>query len=101
MVTATIGCEEGRWRLLLKGHATGSAETCAAVSCLAQTLEGWLLAHDAEKYEATVSPGDVEIRAAGRGVGAAFEMVFVGLKRLERTDPERVRVIWEDEENEL
>ena len=74
-----------------EGHATGSAEVCAAVSALMQALEGWLQAEKAVViHEMRMEPGDCELCFSG-DCEQAFSLICVGFLRLQATAPELVQ----------
>lgn len=81
-----------------KGHATGSAEMCAAISCLMFTLAGWVHNQRGVRMETErLSSGDSRIcfQSAGRyrrECDAVFLLILVGFRQLEKTDPARISV---------
>lgn len=87
----------GWYTLQVAGHATGSKALCAAVSCLVQSLEGWLGAYDerAEVLQAEKASGRAYFRFrewdrdACRGV---WELLKAGFLRLAATEPKKISV---------
>ena len=61
-----------RYTLTCEGHATGSPEVCAAISCLAGSLEGWVEnspSADAQQLDAADEPdGAHQARPADGGM---------------------------------
>ncbi len=90
-----------RYALTCEGHATGSPEVCAAISCLAGSLEGFV-EHSpcAEAQRLEVRPGFVQIvfaPAEGSGPAAqmcrgVYDLLRIGLLRLAAAAPEHVFV---------
>lgn len=73
-----------RYCVRCKGHATGSAETCAAVSCLVYTLAGWLRNAAPTMHEARLDDGDASICfRGGEAAEAVFDMICVGFLQLQ------------------
>ena len=82
-----------RYTVSAKGHATGSTETCAAISTLLFTLAGWL--HNATTHivRENLNPGDAMIEfVGGSNAETAFDMVFVGFLQLEKSQPDAIHV---------
>lgn len=80
-----------------KGHATGSPEMCAAISCLVYTLAGWLSNRTALVLEQKLEPGDICLSfVGGQNCEAVFDMVTIGFLQLQQGDPEHIDVdlIW-------
>lgn len=76
-----------------QGHATGSPEMCAAISCLVGMLEGWLENSGYHVLECRVEPGDVCIRFQGGMIcKTAFDVICTGFLRLEATDNVHISV---------
>lgn len=106
MVEARFKRDGVRNTLTVTGHATGSEATCAAVSCLVQVLETALDYLDEEacliELWKKIGGGRAEISAlGGPAVRAAFETARRSFMRLAAADPERVRVIEEEDNDEL
>ena len=101
MVEARFKRDGVRNTLTVTGHATGSEATCAAVSCLVQTLETALDDFIPGAYKKRIKKGSVTISAPYFPVA---NMIFWSIKhsflRLAAADPERVRVIDEEEDND-
>ena len=67
------------------GHATGSVEVCAAVSCLIYTLAGWLKNSSIKVQEESIKDGEVLIRFhGGQAARAVFDLLSVGFLQLEQ-----------------
>ena len=76
-----------------KGHATGSVETCAAVSCLVYTLAGWLRNTSVLVLEEKLEDGDALIQYhGGAAAETAFDMICVGFLQLQEQYPEYISV---------
>lgn len=73
-----------RYMVSCQGHATGSVEACAAVSCLVYTLAGWLRNTSVQVVKEKLEDGDALIQFHG-GVAAetAFDMITVGFLQLQ------------------
>ena len=73
-----------RYMVSCRGHATGSVEACAAVSCLVYTLAGWLRNTSVLVVKEKLEEGDALIQFHG-GVAAetAFDMITVGFLQLQ------------------
>lgn len=82
-----------RYLVSCLGHATGSVEMCAAISCLMGTLEGWLDGHGAEVTERCMEPGRAVLRfTGGDDCKTAFEVLCAGFFRLAATDDTHIQV---------
>lgn len=67
-----------------QGHATGSVEVCAAVSCLVYTLAGWLRNTSVVRVAEKLEDGDVLIQfCGGDAAETAFDMISVGFLQLQ------------------
>ena len=67
-----------------KGHATGSVEACAAVSCLVYTLAGWLRNASILVVKEKLEDGDALIQFhGGDAAETAFDMICVGFLELQ------------------
>lgn len=74
--TYTVRCQ---------GHATGSVEACAAVSCLVYTLAGWLHNMATLTLHEKLESADAEIIfAGGKEAETVFDMICVGFLQLEK-----------------
>jgi len=72
-----------RYCVCCKGHATGSVEACAAVSCLVYTLAGWLRNVATLTVEERLEDGDAVIRfMGGDAAETAFDVICVGFLQL-------------------
>lgn len=72
-----------------KGHATGSPEACAAVSCLLTALAGYLRNAHAGVTACRLDSGDAYLEFLDED--EAFHMTAVGLLQLARAKPEAVQ----------
>ncbi|MBQ3557856.1 MAG: ribosomal-processing cysteine protease Prp [Oscillospiraceae bacterium] len=76
-----------------QGHATGSVEACAAVSCLVYTLAGWLRNTSVVKLDEKLEAGDALIRfCGGDAAETAFDMITVGFLQLQEQYGEYISV---------
>lgn len=83
-----------RFTVSCLGHATGSTEVCAAVSCLVYTLAGWLCNSSVDVLKEQLND-DAEAMLQFRGENAAetaFDMVCVGFLQLMQQHPEYISV---------
>lgn len=83
-----------RYTVNCQGHATGSVEACAAVSCLIYTLAGWL--HNASVLVLKEELDD-DARAliqfhGGAAAETAFDMICVGFLQLAESYGEYISV---------
>lgn len=96
MTTATIIRRSEGCCLHLEGHATGSETVCAAISAIVSTLAGYLRnAREHLRTEPVVDmePGDCMVYASGdESVEAVFLAAEIGLRQLEMTAPELLKV---------
>lgn len=97
MTNGRVALEKESFRLELDGHATGYPEVCAAVSCLAYTLAGFLTnaeaAGDADVEALVLEPGCVRIHARGGArTEAAWEMTTIGLRQLANRYPQGLQM---------
>ncbi len=83
------------------GHATGSPQLCAAVSCLLYTLAGWLNTTKREQItEMRLEDGSARLAwKGGAGSETVMELMLIGFLQLRKTEPERISVEITDEEN--
>ena len=81
-------------RVEADGHATGSPALCAAVSCLAYTLKGWLAnAEDVIVTENSMEDGSICFAwGGGAGSETVMDFLMVGFIELMETEPERITV---------
>lgn len=77
--------------IICEGHATGSREMCAAVSCLVYSTIGWLNNSDCIHAE-QIKPGYAEISFAGKGTDVLCQFLTVGFLQLEQYDSEHISV---------
>lgn len=83
-----------RYMIHAKGHATGFPDICAAVSCLMQTLEGYIYAEDSITDKLVrLREGEASVSfIGGDKAEAAFSMTVIGMQRLEATNGDAVKV---------
>ena len=73
-----------RYTVSCKGHATGSVEACAAVSCLVYTLAGWLRNTSIPVLKEKLEDGKALIQFhGGDAAQTAFDMITVGFLQLQ------------------
>ena len=77
--------QEGqRYTVSCQGHATGSVEACAAVSCLVYTLAGWLRNTSIPVLKEKLEDGKALIQFhGGDAAQTAFDMITVGFLQLQ------------------
>lgn len=93
MTRVKLKKDRDRCTLRCEGHATGSAEMCAAVSCLVYSAAGWLRnTVGAQLLEERLEPGDAYISFTGFGAKWLFDFLAVGFLQLEQHDPEHISV---------
>lgn len=94
MTTVKARWGEKRYQIIARGHATGSVEGCAYISGILYSLAGYLVNEEEILVERRwMEPGNVELRfRGGAKAEAAYEMAVIGLKQLEQSHPELVRV---------
>lgn len=79
------------------GHATGSTEVCAAVSCLMYTLAGWI-AQNPERGVYDISDACASVALVGsEAAEAIYELSRIGFLQLAESYPEFIRVGVDDE----
>ena len=98
MVTVLAYSRGNEKELIVKGHATGSTEICAAVSGIVYALAGWMqnneehLKHKPEPY-IDLREGDASIYFRGdQCAAAAFDVAYIGLAQIAQTHPEFVTI---------
>ena len=84
MTRVTLREDNGRYSVICEGHATGSVETCAAVSTLVYTLLGYLKNADGVAIECEeLADGYAEIEfSGGECAGVAYELISIGFLQL-------------------
>ena len=92
MTIVTLERSKRKYYIHARGHATGSPECCAAVSCLLYTLAGWLKNSRCKVEDASLDDAHAFFCWHGRKAGTAFEMMAVGFLQLEKTCPEHICV---------
>ncbi len=91
MTRATAKKDGDRYKLLIRNHATGSPEVCAAVSGIAFALAGYLEnARDVlTELDYTLSEANADFRfSGGKEAETAWNMAVIGLKQIEASNPE-------------
>lgn len=94
MTTVKTRCGKGRYEIIARGHATGSVAGCGYISGILYSLAGYLVNEgDIQVERHRMEPGDVTLRfRGGERARAAYDMTLIGLKQLERSHPELIRV---------
>lgn len=86
-----------RFLVSCQGHATGSTEMCAAISCLVQTLDGWLDQEECAVTERKVEPGTAVLRfSGGARCKAVFDLLVTGFFCLAATDQQHISVVFQE-----
>ncbi len=84
------------YRVYCSGHAAGSPEICAAVSCLVYSLAGWTRLAPVRRLRERLESGEAELVFHARECPAeargAFELVRAGFMQLESLEPEMISV---------
>lgn len=81
------------YTLRCEGHAKGSPEVCAAVSCLVYTLAGWLRnTEETQILGEAMESGEAVLSFTGGAAGTAFELMRIGFLQLEKTYRAYLRV---------
>lgn len=97
MTSVYLKGSNDRYVVYCSDHATGSVETCAAISCLVYTLTGWLHGGGAEIIQEQLKDGEAMLIFTGdKAAKAAFEMVCVGFLQIQKTYPKYIRVTAEN-----
>lgn len=98
MTNVTVRQENDRYEITARGHATGSVGGCAYISGILYSLAGYLVNEGEIRVDRCgMEPGDVELRfRGGEKAEAAWGMAVIGLKQLERSHPELIRVTKEE-----
>lgn len=94
MTNVTLSQSVKGFTVKARGHATGSPEMCAAVSCLIQTAAGWLRNTDSITIR-TMELGSGKALLKWRGGDRArwlWELLEIGFLQLELTAPEYIHV---------
>lgn len=92
MTQVTLERDGSVFTVRAEGHATGSVEVCAAVSCLLYTLAAWLTAHEDIPSTVRLEDADATVVMIGSACETAFEMLCAGFLSLQKTAPEYVAV---------
>lgn len=98
MTNVTVRRENDRYEITARGHATGSVGGCGYISGILYSLAGYLVNEGEIRVERRrMEPGDVELRfRGGEKAEVACGMAVIGLKQLERSHPELIRVTEEE-----
>lgn len=92
MTSVYLERDGGSYTVDARGHATGSAELCAAVSALMFALDGYL--HNAVGVEIVterMNPGDARLHWHG-GTDDVWLLMLCGFLGLQEAQPDRIRV---------
>lgn len=90
MTEVTLYCGDS-YSVRCRGHATGSPELCAAISCLMFTAAGWLHnTQDAELIYEKLDSGDAYLR--WHGGKWLYDLLKIGFLQLQKTDPGKISV---------
>ncbi len=90
MTEVTLYCGDS-YSVRCRGHATGSPEVCAAISCLMFTAAGWLHnTQDAELVYEKLDSGDAYLR--WHGGKWLYDLLKIGFLQLQKTEPEKISV---------
>lgn len=93
MTQVALTHDGGKYTVSCSGHATGSVEVCAAISCLVYTLAGWLHCSGCNILHEQLEPGDALLQfAADAQSGVAFELICTGFLQLEAQYGAYIRV---------
>lgn len=94
MTTVYLEHDGGTFAIHARGHATGSTEVCAAISCLMYTVAGWLRNRPEIGGIHRLEDGDASIVFFDREAAArtAFELAQIGFLQLASTYPDYIRV---------
>lgn len=76
--------------VMCRGHATGRADVCAAVSCLVYTAAGYLRNSEGKVLAEKLESGDAYL--AWEGTEWLYQLLKIGFLQLEMTAPEAVQV---------
>jgi len=102
MVGITFYAQDGEYQISAEGHATGSPECCAAVSCMLTALAGWI-SNNREHVKSSRPPrielnsGNATILFLGdKYADAAFRLTVIGLVQLAKSYPQYVFCDWVD-----
>lgn len=90
MTKVYLEADGSRHIVSAKGHAAGSPEACAALSCLLTALAGYLQNARAEVTACRLDSGDAYLEFHGED--AAFYVTAVGLMQLAQAVPEAVQI---------
>lgn len=89
MTKAVLDDSGGVYRIILSGHATGNQDVCAAISCLAFTLAGYLDEHENIRDYVDLREGRAEFSFRDDKL---YEVISTGLLMLEENFPEQIFV---------
>lgn len=103
MVTVSAYSNDSECELILKGHATGSQEVCAAISSIVYALAGWIennRDHIIGTPQAVVDlrPGDTCVFFCGDDYAhTAYQVAEIGIAQLAKSYPDYISIIWPSE----
>ncbi len=83
------------YALSVRGHATGSEKVCAGISAIVYALEGFFINFPEciKEKKSEFNDGEVNIVFFGnKEAYYAFMMTVIGLKQIEASHPEYIRV---------
>lgn len=94
MTRAYLEQDGHRYTVSCKGHATGSVEACAAVSCLIYTLAGWLRNSAVVVLKEELDDDAMAMIqfCGGAAAETAFDMICVGFLQLAESYGEYISV---------
>ena len=93
MVNVYAEKDGNRYLLCAKNHAPGSDVVCAAVSALVYAFAGYAANFAPETYGMQLESGNATIHCiGGDDVEASFITVVTGLKQIELSHPEYIKV---------
>ena len=93
MVDVTLTKGNGEYKVISKGHATGSVEVCAAVSALLYTLVAYVDSLEGAHFRnVKLADGDAEVEIVGGK--HAFDMFSCGINLLARDYSDFLSVNW-------
>lgn len=96
MTEVRLKNENNVYRIECRGHATGSEETCSAISALVYALKGYLDNGygGVKKRNTAIGDGYIDLEfSGGAEAEAVFDIVALGLMQLEDAyDGEYVRI---------
>lgn len=91
MTKVTLDDSGGVYRIKIEGHATGNQDVCAAVSCLACTLAGYLDLHEEIRDYVDVQEGRAEFAFRSETL---YEVIATGMEMLCESYPEYIFLLY-------